>query len=159
MPYISTFIIECKNNEHYHFFAENHAPPGESLPTEYLLRDSKARLKQLAACQEAFAKKPFLSVTFSDILEKEGTQEDRAAQIDIADWLLQWQGNGGVPSVPPVPERNTAQAEGTNPVLAEVAKYFSSDSLPEVTALIENLDLEIISIIPPENAQLYENID
>lgn len=105
-----------------------------------------------AAWREAFAKKPFLSVTFSDILEKEGTPEDRAAQIDIADWLLQWQSNCCVPSVPLVPERNTAQPEGTNPVLAEVARYFSPESLPEVAALIEDLDLEIISIIPPENA-------
>lgn len=102
------------------------------------------------AWQEAFVKKPFLSVTFSDILEKEGTPEDRAAQIDIADWLLQWQGNSGVPSVPLVPERNTTQDEGTNPVLAEVARYFSPESLPEVAALIEDLDLEIISIIPPQ---------
>ena len=104
-----------------------------------------------AAWQEAFAKKPYLSVTFSDILEKDGTPEDRAAQIDIADWLLQWQDGGSVPSVPLVPERNTAQAAGTNPLLAEVARYFSPESLPEVAALIEDLDLEIISIIPPEN--------
>lgn len=105
-----------------------------------------------AAWQEAFAKKPFLSVTFSDILEKEGTPEDRAAQIDIADWLLRHYSTQGVPPVPLVPERNTAQAAGTNPVLAEVARYFSPESLPEVAALIEDLDLEIISIIPPENA-------
>ena len=124
----------------------------------YLELDLKGRkvlvfpdIDAYAAWREAFAKKPFLSVTFSDILEKEGTPEDRAAQIDIADWLLQWQGNCRVPSVPFVPERNTAQPEGTNPVLAEVARYFSPESLPEVAALIEDLDLEIISIIPPEN--------
>ena len=103
-----------------------------------------------AAWQEAFAKKPFLSVTFSDILEKEGTPEDRAAQIDIADWLLRCfchpersegspQPDGTLCPVPPVPERNK-----------DLARFFSPESLPEVAALIEDLDLEIVSIIPPQ---------
>ena len=101
--------------------------------------------------QEAFAKKPFLSVTFSDILEKEGTPEDRAAQIDIADWLLRHYSVMPGPvraspfhpepfPVPPVPERNK-----------DLERFFSPESLPEVAALIEDLDLEIVSIIPPEN--------
>ncbi len=44
-------------------------------------------------------------------------------------------------SVPPVPERNK-----------DLARFFSPESLPEVAALIEDLDLEIDSIIPPQNA-------
>ena len=91
-----------------------------------------------AAWREAFAKKPFLSVTFSDILEKEGTPEDRAAQIDIADWLLQWQDGGGVPSVPLVPERNDF-----------FERLLAPEVIPEVKALIEDLDLEVISIQEP----------
>lgn len=102
------------------------------------------------AWREAFARKPYLSVTFSDILEKEATPEDRAAQIDIADWLLRQychpersegsaQPNGTPLSVPPVPERNK-----------DLERFFSPESLPEVSALIEDLDLEIVSVIPPQ---------
>lgn len=40
--------------------------------------------------------------------------------------------------VPPVPERNK-----------DLERFFSPESLPEVAALVEDLDLEIISIIPP----------
>ena len=105
-----------------------------------------------SAWQEAFAKKHFLSVTFSDILEKEGTPEDRTAQIDIADWLLRQychpersegslHPSGTLRPVPPVPERNK-----------DLERFFSPESLSEVAALIEDLDLEIVSIIPTQNA-------
>lgn len=39
----------------------------------------------------------------------------------------------------------------SNPVAREVAKYFSPEVMPEVAALIEDLDLEIVRIIPPKD--------
>ncbi len=38
------------------------------------------------------------------------------------------------------------ETEFANPVAREVAKYFSPDVMPEVAALIDELDLQIISI-------------
>lgn len=99
--------------------------------------------------QEAFAKIPGLSVTFSDILEKNGTPEDRAAQIDIADYLLKncqpchpEPAEGPVPPVPLHP----GTGQYTNPVAREVAKYLSPEIMPELAALIDDLDLQIKSI-------------
>lgn len=94
---------------------------------------------------EAFAKMPYLNATFSDILQQECTQEDRVAKIDIADWLLRWRSNCRVPSVPPVPSC-TGTEQYSNPVAREVAKYFPADVMPEVAALIEDLDLELVSV-------------
>ena len=37
-----------------------------------------------------------------------------------------------------------------NPVVREVAKYFPPEVMPEVAALIEDLDLEIVAIHPPK---------
>ena len=97
---------------------------------------------------EAFAKIPGLSVIFSDILEKNGTPEDRAAQIDIADYLLKnchFERSRETSSVPPVP-LHPGTEQYTNPVAREVAKYLSPEIMPEVAALIDDLDLQIKSI-------------
>ena len=49
--------------------------------------------------------------------------------------------------VPPVPLRSgTEQPYYSNPVAREVAKYFPADVMPEVAALIEDLDLELVSV-------------
>lgn len=49
--------------------------------------------------------------------------------------------------VPPVPLRSgTEQPYYSNPVAREVAKYFPADVMPEVAALIEDLDLEFVSV-------------
>ena len=59
--------------------------------------------------------------------------------IDIADWLLR--------TVPLVPScTGTEQPYYSNPVAREVAKYFPADVMPEVAALIEDLDLELVSV-------------
>ena len=90
---------------------------------------------------------PSLNFTFSTILEDEATAEDRTAQIDIADWLIRWRSNCAVPAVPSVPHNyGTEQAGYTNPVVREVAKYFTAEVMPEVAAFIEDLDLELISV-------------
>ena len=95
---------------------------------------------------------PGLNLTFSTILEDNATHEDRTAQIDIADYLLKhchFERSREISSVPPVP-LHTGTEQYANPVAREVAKYFSSDVMPEVAALIDDLDLELTAIIPPQ---------
>ena len=100
--------------------------------------------------REKLSSIPGLSLTFSTILEDEASAEDRAAQIDIADYLLRCychpELSEGSP-VPPVPLRSgTEQPIYSNPVAREVAKYFPADVMPEVAALIDDLDLELVSV-------------
>ena len=100
--------------------------------------------------REKLSSIPGLNFTFSTILEDEATAEDRAAEIDIADWLLRFychpERSEGSP-VPPVPLRSgTEQPYYSNPVAREVAKYFPVDVMPEVAALIEDLDLELVTV-------------
>ena len=109
-----------------------------------------------AEWREKLSSLPGLNFTFSTILEDEATAEDRAAQIDIADYLLSRhchpkRSEGS--SVPPVPLRSgTEQPIYSNPVAREVAKYFPADVMPEVAALIEDLDLELVSVTQIPNS-------
>ena len=100
--------------------------------------------------REKLSSIPGLNFTFSTILEDEATAEDRAAQIDIADYLLKhchFERSREISSVPSVPLRSgTEQPFYSNPVAREVAKYFPADVMPEVAALIEDLDLELVSV-------------
>ncbi|MBR1699705.1 MAG: hypothetical protein IJ714_07975 [Bacteroidales bacterium] len=92
-----------------------------------------------AEWREKLSSIPGLNFTFSTILEDEASAEDRAAQIDVADWLLR--------TVPPVPSNpGTEQPYYSNPVAREVAKYFPAEVMPEVAALIDDLDLELVSV-------------
>lgn len=114
-----------------------------------------------------FASRADLNVTVSRLVEENCTQEDRAAQIDIADILIRWhrEQSAAVPPVPSVPfpsgtERlpEESQPSFQNPVMREIAKYFSRESLANVEALVEEFDLVPISvqqIEPTEN----ENTD
>lgn len=91
-----------------------------------------------------------LSVNVSDLLEVNGSDEDREEQIDIADLLIRWRADG-VPPVPSVPsqggtERPASSFLSDNPVVREIAKYFSPEVMPEVAALVEELDLVPVSI-------------
>jgi hypothetical protein len=106
--------------------------------------------------REKLSSIPGLNFTFSTILEDEATAEDRAAQIDIADYLLSRychpERSEGSP-VPPVPlHTGTEQPIYSNPVAREVAKYFPADVMPEVAALIEDLDLELVSVTQIPNS-------
>ena len=111
--------------------------------------------------REKLSSIPGLNFTFSTILENEATAEDRAAQIDIADYLLRYyrvmpggdRASGCLPErsegspVPPVPLRSgTEQPYYSNPVAREVAKYFPANVMPEVAALIDDLDLQLVSV-------------
>lgn len=92
-----------------------------------------------------------LDVTVSDFVERFATDADREAQIDIADLFIRWhlQRPTAVPPVPPIPlSSGTERSEThfTNPVTAEVAKYFSSEVLSDLDALITDLDLVPVSI-------------
>lgn len=102
-----------------------------------------------------FEERPYLGIKVSDLIEREVSDEDREAQIDIADWLIRAYGN---PKGNPVPPVSTVSAmehmkqleQYDNPVVREVAKYFPPEVMPEVAALIEDLDLEIVAIHPPK---------
>lgn len=92
-----------------------------------------------------------LNVQVSTMLEENATEEDREAQIDIADLLIRFysQKQSGVPHVPAVPSGNGTERplqQYDNPVAQEIAKYFSQEVMPEVAALIEDLDLVPISV-------------
>lgn len=64
----------------------------------------------------------------------------------------------GEPKIHPVPPVSSVSAmeqvkqleQYDNPVVREVARYFPAEVMPEVAALIEDLDLEIVAIHPPQ---------
>ena len=111
---------------------------------------------------EAFANKPFLSVTVSSYLEDNCTQEERDAQVDIADLLIKWkqEQEAAVPGVLTVEgtEQPQYSFRSDNPVVRDVAKYFSPEVMPEVAALIEDLDLIPISIEQVEPTNYDKNL-
>lgn len=92
-----------------------------------------------------------LNVTVSDMLEENATEEDREMQADIADILIRMhlQQQAASQEIPDFPQSNgmgNGMPQFTNPVTAEVAKYFSPESLPELDALITDLDLVPVSV-------------
>lgn len=99
-----------------------------------------------------FGERPYLGVKISRMIENEATPEERDEQIDIADWLVRAYGSrrpdpvSSVSTVSPLKQMKHFETEFANPVAREVAKYFSPDVMPEVAALIDELDLQIISI-------------
>ena len=99
---------------------------------------------------EAFAKRPYLSAVISTFLEDNCTEEDREAQVDIADLLIRWklEHDAAVPSVPSMEgtEHPQPSFRSDNPIVRDVAKYFSPEVMPEVAALIEDLDLVPVSV-------------
>lgn len=75
---------------------------------------------------------PGASIKVSDYLERNATDQDREAHIDIADLLLR---NTG-----PHPQQQSGPTP--NPIL----KYFSPEHHQELEALIQELDLIPVSI-------------
>ena len=103
-----------------------------------------------------FGDRLYLGIKVSDLIEREVSDEDREAQVDIADWLIRAYGNPNGKAVPPVSSVSALEQvkhleQFSNPVAREVAKYFPAEVMPEVAALIEDLDLEIVRIIPPKD--------
>lgn len=93
--------------------------------------------------------RPYLGIMVSDYLELNATAEDRAAHIDIADVLIRWQMKR--------PERDTSGTLSTNPVFLEVQKYISPAYHKEILSLIEDLDLELVSITQKRTHKNDEN--
>lgn len=99
-----------------------------------------------------FSERPYLGVRISRMIENEATPEEREEQIDIADWLIRAYGSrkpASVSSVSAVSVRNEEKHPETqyaNPVAQEVSKYFPPEVMPELAALIDDLDLQIVSI-------------
>ena len=109
-----------------------------------------------------FGERPYLGVKISRMIENEASPAEREAQIDIADWLIQAYGSkrpvpvSPVSSVSPTKQEKHLETEYANPVAREVAKYFSPEFMPEIAALIDDLDLQIVSITqikPNENEE------
>lgn len=99
-----------------------------------------------------FEERPYLGIRVSDLIEREVSDEDREAQVDIADWLIRAYGNPNVSPVPPVspPKQVEHPEQYANPVAREVAKYFPAEYMPEIAALIDDLDLELVAVHPPK---------
>ena len=81
-------------------------------------------------CQKA-AEFPELGIKVADLLQKHGTDQDRADHIDIADWLIRWH------------RTPNPRADAT---FAAVAQYFSPEVHEEIRALIHDLDLEFVGV-------------
>ena len=85
-----------------------------------------------------------IGIIVSDLLEKNATPSDRAAHIDIADWLIRWrQRHPHIALTSPI-EQPPENFSSTNPVFLEVKKYFSPEYHKEILALIKELDLEVV---------------
>ena len=103
-----------------------------------------------------------MTITVSDVLEKNATDKERLAHIDIADWLIRWRQDcirrlGGTDTVP-FPDHNpgTWNNSGTrdnpgpspehcpqfaNPNMQLVAKYFPAQHWSALEELIDEFDL------------------
>lgn len=85
---------------------------------------------------EKIRERPHLNIQITDFLKKRATKADLAKGADIADILIQWEFSRG----------EQVSEEDENPVLKELRRYFSSEYLDEVMALVEELDLEIVRV-------------
>lgn len=106
--------------------------------------------------QEKLSKIEGLTITVSDVLEKNATDKERYAHIDIADWLIKWRTEciktlGGANAVP-LPDngfidRDTPDHTQSdipifdNPNMQLVAKYFPAGHWPALEELIDEFDL------------------
>ena len=86
--------------------------------------------------KEKVDERPYLNIQVSDYLQKDSTEEDRMAGIDIADVLIRWYSTPG----------NVDSPEDENPIAKEIRRCFSPQYFDEVMALVEDLDMEIVGI-------------
>ena len=83
---------------------------------------------------EKVAERPWLSIQVSDYIFRKATPNQKATGADVADILIAW-------------KLNPCHAEAsTNPILEEIRRYIAPDYLDNVMALIEELDLELVSV-------------
>ena len=83
----------------------------------------------------AAQKFPELDLFISDHLEATSSESEKKAQIDIADRLIEY-----------LQTHPFHEAQFNNPILRQIAKYLSPQYIPEVSALIEDFDLELSGI-------------
>ncbi len=95
---------------------------------------------------EKISERPYLNIFVSDYLQKEATDEDRQNGIDIADILLRWRYDRLLHANPAACHSELDPESPPNPILIEIQKYISPQYQQEVQALIEDFDLEIVSI-------------
>ena len=97
-----------------------------------------------------------LTITVSDVLEKNATDKERLDHIDIADWLIKWRQEcirqfGGTDAVPFAGHNHSTWDKTdinpencptfANPNMQLVAKYFPSEHWSELEELIDELEL------------------
>lgn len=88
-------------------------------------------------------------INVEDLYEGQATEEDVKNQIDPADWFIREAQAGPVSSIPPVPYQpgmGHPVEQFRSKVTQQVAKYFSPEHLPEIDALICELDLVPVSV-------------
>lgn len=102
----------------------------EGLLGKYLLPLFPEKPVALVESEKA-AEFPELGIKVADLLQKHGTEQDRADHIDIADWLIRWH------------RTPNPRADAT---FAAVAQYFSPEVHEEIRALIHDLDLEFVGV-------------
>ena len=107
-------------------------------------------------CEKA-AERPYLDITVSDYLQQNATEEELNSGADIADVLIRWQKENDLPPVSDVSAVSHTiqpiQQIQENPIMQEIRKYISPEYWTEVAALIEDFDLELVSVTRIESEQ------
>lgn len=107
--------------------------------------------------REKAAERPYLDITVSDYLQQNATEEELNSGADIAEVLIRWQKENDLPPVSDVSSVSHTiqpiQQIQENPIKAEIRKYISPEYWTEVAALIEDFDLELVSVTRIESEQ------
>lgn len=96
-------------------------------------------------CEKA-RERPYLSITVSDYLRKNASEEDQEAHIDIADIVIRWKQGKPIWSVDDDDLPPSQCKFLDNPVMQEIMKYISPEYWNETDALIKEFELEITGI-------------
>ena len=91
--------------------------------------------------KEKVSERPHLNIRISDYLLHHATEEDKAMGADIADLLIRWKHQ----AVPEVAAKTTVTFPEP-PLLRELRRYISPENLPDVMALAEDLDLQLVGV-------------
>ena len=85
------------------------------------------------------------------------TEEELNSGADIADVLIRWQKENDLPPVSDVSAVSHTiqpiQQIQENPIMQEIRKYISPEYWTEVAVLIEDFDLELVSVTRIESEQ------
>ena len=86
----------------------------------------------LASTNPLSTARPGISITVSDLLQRHATEADRAAHIDVADWLIRWKTCTAAPF-----------SADTLRVFEAIAHLFDPELHDEFKQWIEDFGLEI----------------